>query len=123
MVRVKPYKATFDLSPKLLREVRVWAAQHGLVGVAPVVRALIAELVADAALQAVVGDALADTGPQVPRGSVVKTTYDLDPPLYRDLKTWAATHDTTGAAVLRALLATLVADWDGGLAVRIAARS
>jgi hypothetical protein len=118
---VTPYKATFDISAEVLREVRVWAVRHEITGVAPVVRALIEEL-ADPATSARVEAALA-TGPQPDRGPVKKTTYDLDPPVYRDLKGWAAAHDTTGVAVVRVLLAALVDDPAGQLATRVATRA
>ncbi|MFI0425122.1 hypothetical protein [Spongiactinospora sp. 9N601] len=117
-VRVRPYKATFDLDAAMLRRVRVWAAERGLIGVAPVVRALIAELGEDGELARAVRAAVAV--PAAPPADAVKTTFDLDPPTYRALKVWAAGHGTTGTAVLRALLAALVAGKDGPLARRIA---
>ncbi|WP_182884002.1 hypothetical protein [Microbispora sp. H10949] len=50
--------------------------------------------------------------------ALVKTTYDLDPPLYQAFKLWTAQHDTTGAAVLRVLLSILATD-KGQLATRL----
>lgn len=118
VVRVKPYKPTFDLEPDLLRQVRVWSARHGLVGVAPVVRALIAELMVNPALDLAVEDAIAKA--VRPAGTLTKTTYDLAPSLYRDLKEWAASHETTNVAVLRALMTVLIKDRNGAISTLIA---
>ncbi len=46
VVRIAPVKATFELDPVLLRRVKIWAGRRVL-HVAPVVRALLAELVGD----------------------------------------------------------------------------
>lgn len=115
--RITPVKATFDLDPADLRQVKAWAGRR-LLRVAPVVRALLIELTTDPAT----GRRVADLLPDAPRpANPVKTTFDLDPPLYGDLRAWAADHDTTNAAPVRLLLTLLLQDPD--LAARIEARA
>lgn len=115
--RITPVKATFDLDPADLRQVKAWAGRR-LLRVAPVVRALLTELTTDEATSRRVAALL----PDAPRpANPVKTTFDLDPPLYGDLRAWAAEHDTTNAAPVRLLLALLLQDPD--LAARVEARA
>jgi hypothetical protein len=121
VIRINPYKATFDLDRHMARAVRSWAGGRCL-AVAPVVRVLLGELAADPVTARKVATVVATTGPRAPRGpGMVKTTFDLDPDLYAALKTWAADHDTTGAAVIRALLQLLLDD--ARLAARVERRA
>ncbi|WP_185845337.1 hypothetical protein [Nonomuraea sp. WAC 01424] len=116
---MKPYKPTFDLPEDLLREMRVWAARRGLAGVAPVVRALLAELETSPALGLAVEDAIAKAKPAA--GDLVKTTYDLAPSLYRGMREWAVQHDVPNVAVIRGLMTVLVKDRNGTISTRISA--
>lgn len=121
-MRITPVKATFELDPVLLRRVKAWAGRRVL-HVAPVVRALLAELTEDERTAARVAELLNAPGrATVPPGAaLVKTTYDLAPDLYGELRAWVAEHDTTAAAVLRVLMRELVAG--GELPRRIEARA
>jgi hypothetical protein len=94
--------------------------RHGLIGVAPVVRALIAELEVNPALNLAVEEAIAKAKPAA-AGDLVKTTYDLAPPLYRGLKEWAASHDVPNVAIVRALMTVLIKDRNGAISTLIAA--
>ncbi|WP_149265099.1 hypothetical protein [Actinomadura sp. K4S16] len=120
-MRIAPVKATFELDPASLRRVKVWAGRRVL-HVAPVVRALLAELVADEKTGARVAELVNAPGrASAPGVEVVKTTYDLAPDLYGELRAWVAEHDTTNAAVLRVLMRELVAG--GELPRRVEARA
>ncbi|MFB4320703.1 hypothetical protein [Actinomadura sp. 21ATH] len=120
MVRIAPVKTTFELDPALLRRVRVWAGRRVL-HVAPVVRALLAELVADPATAARVAELLPAEHARAKTGTPVKTTYDIAPGLYGDVRAWVAEHDTTNAAVVRVLMRELLAG--GDLPRRVEARA
>lgn len=124
VVRIAPVKATFELDPVLLRRVKIWAGRRVL-HVAPVVRALLAELVGDERTGARVAELVHAPGrATVPPGAaLVKTTYDLAPDLYGELRAWVAEHDTTAAAVVRVLMYELVGRSGGELARRVEARA
>lgn len=81
-------------------------------------RALLTELTRDPAT----GRQIAARLPDAPApADPAKTTFDLDPGLYGDVRAWVAEHDTTAAAALRLLLAALLTD--DYLASRVHART
>ncbi|WP_242911529.1 hypothetical protein [Actinomadura terrae] len=84
---------------------KVWAGRRVL-PVSVVVRALLAELLADEATSARVAELV--HAPARASAPGVKTTYDLAPALYGQLRAWVAEHDTTNAAALRVLMRELV---------------
>ena len=104
--RLTPIKATFELDAHQLRAVKSWAGRR-ILSLAAVVRALLTELTRDPAT----GHQIAARLPEAPAPATpAKTTIDLDPGLYGDVRAWVADHDTTAAAALRLLLTDLLTD-------------
>lgn len=121
VVRLTPVKTTFELDAALLRRVKAWAGRRVL-SVAVVVRALLTDLVEDERTAARVAELLDAPGrASAPTVNAVKTTYDIEPGLYGELRAWVAEHDTTAAAVVRVLMRELLAG--GELPRRIEARA